>query len=88
MVIGDRKVLFLLTDSHEFGGLGQRGFNPSGVGGELDVADQFSAHVAQAVIADKLSYFVEFYFRFKIFGVNHVELKIESTKLKITCSKS
>ncbi len=32
--------------------------------------------------------FVEFYFRFKIFVINHIELKIESTKLKITCSKS
>ena len=88
MVIGNREVLFLLTDPHEFGGFGQRGFDPSGIGGELDGADQFPAHVTQAVIADKLSYFVEFYFRFKIFGINHIELKIESTKLKITCSKS
>ncbi len=56
--------------------------NPSGVGGELDVADQFPTHVTQAVIADKLSYFVEFYFRFKIFGINHIELKIEKYKIE------
>ena len=73
MVVGYGKVLFFLANPHEFGGFSQRGRDPPGIGGELDVADQFPAHVTQAVVADELSYFIEFYFRFKVFGINHIE---------------
>ena len=88
MVIRYGKVLFFLANPHEFGSFCQRGLYPSGIRREFYVVNQFPAHVAQAVITDELPYFIEFYFRFKIFGINHIGLKIECAKLKIILSRS